>query len=224
MGKNRVMIIGLVLLGLVAVLLFFGVAERIFKSFGVKYWLAFVMVGALIGCAFIPSFAIGKVTFNVAGFIAPVVFAIIFFVLARRTHEVWRALIALSAVTALFVGIWLLIEPITSDTVSVLIVGFLCGAIAFLVAKTKLAALAAVFGGIPTGEIISAAVNVYVSDAPMRFGNAAAFDAVILAAVFAVALYEAVAAIKRAMNARAAVTAETAEEFDPDEYKRYFDE
>ena len=43
------MIIGLVLCGLVAVLLFVGVAERVFKSFGVAYWLAFVMVGLLIG-------------------------------------------------------------------------------------------------------------------------------------------------------------------------------
>ena len=42
------MIIGLILLGSVAVLLFFGIAERVFKSFGVAYWLAFVMVGVLI--------------------------------------------------------------------------------------------------------------------------------------------------------------------------------
>ena len=99
------MIIGLVLLGLVAVLLFFGVAERVFKSFGVAYWLAFIMVGVLIGCAFIPSFSIGAVSFNVAGFIAPLVFAAVFFFLAGRTHEGRRALGTTTGVNALFFAI-----------------------------------------------------------------------------------------------------------------------
>lgn len=219
------MIIGLVLCGLVAVLLFFGVAERVFKSFGIAYWLAFVLVAVLIGSAFIPSFKIGAVSFNVAGFVAPLVFAVIFIVLCVRTREITHALVAFTAVAALFVAVWLLIEPITNDTVTVIIAGFLCGATAFLVAKTKLAALAAVFLGMPVGEIVSSTVGVFVYGAPMRFGSPAMFDAIILAAVFAVVLFEAIAAIKRTMNARARkLSAEAAEEFDPDEYKKYFDE
>lgn len=221
------MIIGLVLLGLVAVLLFFGVAERVFKSFGVAYWLAFVMVGVLIGSAFIPSFTIGTVTFNVAGFIAPLVFAAVFFFLATRSHEARRALMTTTVVMALFIAIWLLIEPIANAAVTVIIIGFLCGAVSFLVGKTKLVALSAVFLGMPLGEIISSAVNLYVYGTPMRFGTAATFDAVILAAVFSVVLFEAIAAIKRTMNARArsaAADSEVAEEFDADEYKKYFDE
>ena len=88
-------------------------------------------------------------------------------------------------------------------------------------------ALSAVFLGMPLGEIASSAVNLYVYGTPMRFGTAATFDAVILAAVFSVVLFEAISAIKRTMNTRArnaAAEAETAEEFDADEYKKYFDE
>lgn len=221
------MIIGLVLCGLVAVLLFFGVAEQVFKSFGITYWLAFVLVGALIGSAFIPSFSIGAVSFNVAGFIAPLVFAAIFITLCARSREIWRAAVTATSVAAMFIAVRLLIEPITGETVTVVIVGFLCGAIGFLVAKTKLAALAAVFFGLPIGEAISSGVNAAVYGSPIQFGSAAMFDAVILSAVFAVVLFEAVSAIKRTMNKRAAVRAElaeTAEEFDPDEYKKYFDE
>ncbi|MCH5165475.1 MAG: hypothetical protein J1G01_03635 [Clostridiales bacterium] len=222
------MIIGLVLCGLVAVLLFFGIAEQVFKSFGVAYWLAFVIVGVLIGSAFVPTFTIGRVSFNIAGFVAPLLFAAVFFSLATKTHEAGRAIVTTSVVTALFIAIWLLIEPITNDTVTVIIIGFLCGAIGFLVGKTKIAALSAVFLGIPIGEVISSAVNVYVYGTQMRFGSAATFDAVILSAVFAVVLFEAIAAIKRTMNnkarAKAALNAETAEEFDADEYKKYFDE
>ena len=54
-----------------------------------------------------------------------------------------------------------------------------------------------------------------------------AFDAVILAAVTAVVIFESVSAIKRTINHRnktkAVADAEIADEFDPDEYKKYFD-
>ncbi len=219
------MIIGLVLLGCVALMLLFGVAERVFKSFGVAYWLAFLMVAVLVGCPFIPSIVVGEIiTIDVAGFIAPILFAIAFFVIAGRNRESMRAVIAMSAVAALFVAVRLLIDPIASDVVSALILGFLCGATAYLVAKTKVSALAAIFGGFPLGEGIAALVGFIVAGTPVMLGSAALYDAVILAAVFSVALYETVAAIKRTMNTRARVMAETANEFDPDEYKRYFDE
>lgn len=221
------MIIGLVLLGIVAVLLFFGVAERVFKSFGIAYWLAFVMVGLLIGCAFIPSFSIGSVKINVAGFIAPVVFASVFYFLAVRAGEGWHAIVATSTVAALYIATELLIGPIADGTVTALVSGFLCGASTYLVGKSKIAALAAVFAGFPIGEIGAALVSAYAYGDAMRLGTAAAFDACVLAAVTAVALFETIAAIKRTVAARARRArgeAEAANEFDADEYKRYFDE
>ncbi|MBD5132166.1 MAG: hypothetical protein HDT28_06220 [Clostridiales bacterium] len=225
------MIIGLVLCGLVAVLLFFGIAERVFKSFGVAGWLGFVFIGVLVGSAFIPSFSIGAVRFNVAGFFAPLLFAAVFFFLAVRTHEALHALVTTSVIVALFIAVWLLIQPITNDTVTVIIVGFLCGAVSYLVGKTKLSSLAALFLGMPIGEVISSAVGMYVYGTPMQFGTAATFDAVILAAVFSVVLSEAISAIKRAVNNKAhrkqadmLLNTEAAEEFDKDEYKKYFDE
>lgn len=224
--KNHGMIIGLILLALTVILMFFGIAKKVFNSFGITYWLAFIMVGVLIGCAFIPSFKLFGASVNVAGFIAPVVFGIIFFVLARRSHEVWRAAVTAVSVTALYVSVILLVQPISDNVVTAITAGFLCGAVAYLVAKTRVAALAGVFVGVPLGDVIASAVNVYVSGSAMSFGSAASFDAAVLAGVFAIILYEAIAAIKRTMNARArrAVEAETAQEFDPDEYKRYFDE
>ena len=220
------MIIGLVLLGLVAVLLFFGIAERVFKSFGVAVWLAFVMIGVLIGCAFIPTFTVGAVEFNVAGFFAPLLFSAVFFALAFRLREVGRGIVATAVTAALFISVWMLIAPITSDTVCVIIIGFLCGAVDYLVGKTKIAALCGIFLGMPIGDVISSAVGMYVYGTPLRFGAPSTFDAIILAAVTAVVIFESVSAIKRTMNHRAkakAQLAETAEEFNPDEYKKYFD-
>ena len=219
------MIIGLVLLGLVAVLLFFGIAERVFKSFGVAVWLAFVMIGVLIGTAFIPTFTVGAVELNVAGFFAPILFAVVFFVLAVRLREAGRAAVVTAVTAALYISVWMLIAPITSDTVCVIIIGFLCGAVDYLVGKTKIAALCGIFAGMPIGDVISSAVGMYVYNTPLTIGTPSTFDAIILAAVTAVVIFESVSAIKRTMNHRAKAKAliETAEEFDPDEYKKYFD-
>ena len=221
------MIIGLVLLGITAFLLFFGIARRVFANFGVPYLLAFVLVGVLIGSAFIPTFYIGSVAINAAGFIAPLVFSVMFLLLAKRSREVWHSIVALSTSAAVYVAVLLLIAPITSVTVTVISAGFLCGAIAYLVGKTELSALAAVFAGLPLGEVVASTVNYFALGKAFSLGSAATFDAVILAAVFAVVLCEAIAAIRRTMNVRArksALEVEAAEEFDPDEYKRYFDE
>ncbi len=221
------MIIGLVLLGIVAALLFFGIAERVFKSFGVAYWLAFVLVGVLIGCAFIPSFNIGVVEINAAGFLAPIAFAILFFVFAARSRETWRAVVTLSAVAALYVSVKLLLKPIASNAVVAAVSGLVCGIAAYAVGKTNLSALCGIFGGFPIGEAAATVVEVFSYGSQPVLGSPTAYDACVFAAVTAVALYEVVAAIKRARLDRARrrkAQAEIAEEFDPDEYKRYFDE
>lgn len=220
------MVIGLVLLGSVAVLLFFGVAERIFKSFGMTYWLAFVIVGVLVGCAFIPMFTVGAVEFNIAGFFSPLIFAAVFFALAARVGEVRHAIAAVSVTAALYISVQMLVSPLVSNTVTVIIIGFLCGAVGYLVGKTKLAALCGVFTGMPIGEVVSSVVWMYVQGTPIRFGTASTFDAIILAAIVSVVIFESVAAIKRTMRTRAkqATALEVADEWGVDEYKKYFDE
>lgn len=221
------MIIGLILLGITALLLFLGIAKRVFSNFGVPYLLAFVIVGVLIGSAFIPTFNIGRVSVNVAGFVAPLTFAVMFLIIAGRRRETWSAFVASSSTAAVYAAVLLLISPITSVTVTVISAGFLCGAVAYLVGKTELGAIASVFAGLPIGEVISSVVGYFSLGRGIVLGTAATFDSVILAAVFAVILSEAISAIKRTMNTRAkrnALLAETAEEFNPDEYKRYFDE
>ena len=84
--------------------------------------------------------------------------------------------------------------------------------------------LSATFCGMALGDIIASAVGVFAYGNALRLGAAAAFDAIIIASVLAVVLFEAMCAIKRAVNTRNRALCEAAEEFDPDEYKKYFDE
>lgn len=218
------MIIGLVLLGLVVALLFLGIAQRVFKSFGISYWLAFVVVGALIGSAFIPTFTAGGVSVCVAGFITPILAAAVFFVLAFRSGELWRALVTSAAVLATYVAIWVMLPRVLDGTATAAVSGMLCGVVAFSVGRTRISMLAATFGGMALGDITASAVSVFAYGSSLRIGAAAAFDAVIIASVLAIVLFEITAAIKRAVNTRNRALCEAAEEFDPDEYKKYFDE
>lgn len=216
------MIIGLVLLALTALLMFFGAAKKVFDNYGIGYWIAFVAVGILIGCAFIPTFDTGAVTLNIAGSIAPIVFSVSFFLLARRTHEVWRGLVAFSVVASTYVATDLLLGLVANATVTTIVAGTLCGGAAYLVGKTRLASLCGVFSGVPIGDIISSAVGVAARGEKFAIGSFAAFDAAVLAAVVAVAIFAAVAAIRRALAERSKTPSPSP--FDPDEYKRYFDE
>ncbi|MDE7464103.1 MAG: hypothetical protein K2M48_03645, partial [Clostridiales bacterium] len=190
----------------------------------IAYWLAFIIVGALVGSAFIPSFSIGSVTVNAAGFIVPVALAVLFFVLSGKTREAGHSIVAASAVLSVYVAVRLLLSMVVMDTIVSIIAGILCGATAFVVGKTKLAALSGVFAGVPLGVVTSTVVEMISYGTPIQLGSPAVFDVVVLAAVFAVVIFEIVAAVKRASNAKRSVAAEAAEEFDPEEYKKYFDE
>ncbi len=211
-------------MAVIVALLIFGVTQRVFKSFGVSYPIAFAVVGVFIGCAFIPTFSIGAVEVSVAGFIAPVVFAAMFVALSCKLREIRHALVAASAVAALYIAIELIISPLVNAVISALIIGLCCGTVAYLVGKTKLSSVCAVFLGMPIADVIASAVNLYAYGTPLRLGSAATFDAVIISAVTAVVIYEAVAAIRKRSMEKKRALAETAQEFDPNEYKRYFDE
>lgn len=218
------MIIGLVLLGCVTVLLIFGIAQRVFMSFGVAYWLAFMLVGVMIASAFIPSFTVNGARISASGFLVPLAVAGVFLALALRTREAGHSAVAASAVLAVFLAVELLLFPIASEGIIAVTEGVLCGVIAYIVGKTKLASLFGVFMGVPIGVVAAEVVKAISYGRTMQLGSAHVFDCVVIAAVLAIVISETVAAVKRFNNAKRKLVAETAEEFDPDEYKKYFDE
>lgn len=219
------MIVGLILLGLVAALMFFGVCGRVFKNCGMPYPFAFGVVGLLIGGAFIPAIVAGEATIGSAGFIIPLVTAAVFIYLASRRRELWRAVVTAVTVTAVYTSAELLLDLIAPSSVTVTVQGLLCGFVAYLVGKTELAALNGVFLGVPLGQIATGVTGVFAYGEPMSLGGGAAYDVLVISAVFAVVLYEIVYTVKHRVYVRKRrAAAEAAEELDPDEYKKYFDE
>ncbi|MCH5351787.1 MAG: hypothetical protein J1F39_07460 [Clostridiales bacterium] len=219
------MLVGLIILGIVAALMFFGVMGRVYKNCGMPFPLAFAVVGLLIGGAFIPAVRTSGATVGAAGFIVPLAVSAVFIYLASRRRELIRSFVATVTAAAVYTSVELLLVLVANDSVIVIVQGLLCGFVAYLVGKTELAALCGVFIGVPLGEVAVGVTNRFAYGEQFGIGGASAFNALIIAAVLSVVLYEVVYAVKYAANKkRRKLATEAAEEIDPNEYKKYFDE
>ncbi len=194
------MTIGLILLAIVSVLIFFGATERFFRRLGLPNWLAFLLVLALIVGAIVPSVRIGRFSMNVGGFLIPVIIMVILDVIMGVSPELFRTGIATLAVAAVALGVRVLLRPVNGGMIltSSLIVGFVGGAIAYLIGGTRLSTLSSVMGGIVLGDILTNLVYVFgVGNMSYSLGTRGVFDSIIIASVFGIALYELVAIAKR---------------------------
>ena len=201
------MTIGLVILGIVALLIFFGVAERFFRKIGVSNVLAFLLVLALVVGAVVPNIKIGSAfEMNVSGFLIPVILVVVLSVMIGFNSDLSRAYIAMAAVAGVAVATGMLINTTTlaGQVTASVIMGFVGGAIAYLIAMTRLSTLIAAIGGIVIGDIIVSLINYFVMPSSavtsVSLGTQGVFDAVILAAVFGIMMVEVVSAMKRTVN------------------------
>ncbi len=219
------MTIGLVILGIIALLIFFGVTEKFFRKIGMSNPLAFLLVLALVAGAVAPNIRIGSAfEMNVSGFLIPIVLVVIFSVMIGLNSDLTRAYLAMIAVAGVAVATGMLINVTTlaGQITASVIMGFVGGAVAYLIAMTRLSTLIASIGGIVIGDIIVSLLNYYVvptvAVSSVSLGTQGTFDAIILAAVFGIIMVEAVAAMKRTVNrkrvAKSALNMEISEEND----------
>lgn len=198
------MTIGLALLGVVAVLIFFGVAERFFRKIGISNWLAFILVFALVVGAVVPSIKIGGgFSMNISGFLIPVALVVLFSVIIGVNSDLMRAFISMIGVAGVAVATRMLIMPTSFAYVvtASVIVGFVGGSVAYLIGMTRLVTLLSAVGGIVLGDIIVNFINRFIlTGSTFALGSSGVFDSIIIAAVTGAALVEAITALKRTMN------------------------
>jgi len=197
------MTIGLIILALASVLIFFGATERFFRRLGIPNWLAFLLVLALIIGAVIPSVTIGRFSMSVGGFLVPIVIMIVLDVIMGISPELLKTAVATLAAAAVALSVRILLRPINGGMIigSSLIVGFIGGAVAYLIGGTRLSTLSAVMGGIILGDILTNLVYVFgIGNMSFSLGSRGVFDSIIIAAVFGIALYELVAIAKRSVG------------------------
>lgn len=210
------MTIGLILLGVVAVAVFFGAAERFFRKVGVPNWSAFLLVLALLVGAVVPNIRIGGFTMNLGGFAVPLAITVLCAALIGWDGELLRSGIALLGGAAIYTATRMLVAPTsTAMTVTASVVGgFLVGAIAYLISGSRLGTAAAATGGVVLGDLfVSLIYHFFIDGSAVSLGTRGVFDTMVIALVFGLLMCEIIGGIRAAY--RPDVAFEAGEELFP---------
>lgn len=217
------MTIGIATLAVVAVLLFFGAAERFFDRAGLTSWLAFLLTLALIVGAVLPDITSAALIITPGGSIMPLVVSGVLVAVAVRKGEGARTLLAAIVVTMSTVAFRLIIgtESPAALLACTLTVGFAGGTLAFIAARSSLGALAGAMVGCVLGDIAAASLAYGAFGAEtLVLGGYGIFDSIAIACTFGCVLVEVTDALQRAAENKrtrtAALSAEAGEDVDID--------
>ncbi len=187
------MSIGMILLTAVAVLIFFGVAQRVLDKMRLSDKAALLIVAAMFFLSLVPNITIGQVQFNLGGAVVPVLVCAYLLIKAETGKEVARALIgsALTGVAVYLLGKYMPNEPENIGFDPNYIYGLAGGAIAYLFGRSRRAAFICGVLGVLLADIAVAVINWQNGiSQPMILGGAGVLDAMVIAGLFGVILAE----------------------------------
>lgn len=188
------MIVGMIVLVAAAILVLFGVGQRVLDRMRLTDrqalgWMAAILIGG-----FLPNIALGsRLEWNIGGFLVPFGLCIWLFVKADTPGEKGRAVLAaaLCGVAVWSVGIWFPDEPDTMPFDVNLLYGIASGVIACVLGRSRRAAFIGGTMGVILADVVQAIVNwTNGIDQPLVLGGAGAFDTIVISAFTAVLLGE----------------------------------
>lgn len=226
------MTIGLVLLVVIAILIFFGLSDKFFSHLGIAPWLGFVLSIALIVGVVIPDITIGAgFVFNIGGFVVPIVGMIILMAFIGWNRALVRVIFAELVFAAIAVATRVLILPESTGMIlaSSIIVGIIGGTAAFLITGSRIGTLASVMGGVVIGDLIVNLIYVFgIGGYVFSMGTRGVFDSLVIGLVFGILLLEAVVAARRTNSnrrvAKSSMNTEASEDVHKDDFDDYFDD
>lgn len=215
--------LGMILLAVLAVMIFFGITAGYFEKMGVANWVAFLIVLAFaVAAVFPPLVTGGGVSLSYAGFFLPLLLGVVCMFALGANSTLVRAVIGTMAIAGIVIASRVALVPsdYRSSIPSVLIVGFVSGFASFLICRTRLAVLAATLVGIVLGDFITAMIFRFAVNGTGLFalGQNGIFDCAVLASLvggFTVAVAELIMRAARSrVRAPALAQTEAAEDND----------
>lgn len=190
------MSIGLILLVVVAILVFLGLAHRVLDRMNLSDRGALLFIGAMVLGTFLPPIPLlrgeASVSLNVGGALVPL--ALVIYLLSRASGtEIVRALLAAAVTAGVTYGISQFTEFDPGQTFidSVWLFGILAGVVAYGLGRSRRAAFVGGVLGILLNDVVEA---IRAAAAGLRsdvfIGGAGALDAVVLAGFIGVMLAE----------------------------------
>lgn len=201
------MSIGMILLTVLALLILFGVGERVLDRMHLTDRQALFMVAAIFVGGWLPDIEIGRVSVNIGGALVPLGLCVYLLVRAGTGKERVRALVAavLTGAAVYLIGRLMPADPIQTIVDPNYVYGLAAGVIAYLLGRSRRAAFFAGVVGVLLADIAVAALNWSRGiDQTLHLGGAGALDAVVISGLLAVLLAEFIGeAIERMTTGRA---------------------
>lgn len=199
------MSIGMVVLTVAAVLVFFGVAQRVLDRMHLTDKMALVLIGAMFVGTLLPNVEFGMVSVSIGGCVIPLDVCVYLFIKADEGKERLRAGIGavLTAAAVYALSVFLPNEPEQMWLDPNLIYGLAGGLIAWLLGRSRRAAFICGVIGVLLADIVTALVNWSKGiDQQLVLGGAGLADTVVISGILAVLLAELVGEIAERITRR----------------------
>ena len=187
------MSLGMILLVVLALLILFGVLQRVLDRMGLTDRQALLCVAAIFIGGWLPDLNLGAVTLNWGGAVVPLAVCAYLFFHAGTGMERGRCLLAsvLTAAAVYAIGVFFPADPVTMPFDPMILYGLCGGIIAWLLGRSRRSAFVAGILGVILADAAIGIVNWRNGVAQtVRLGGAGALDAVVLSGVTAVLLCE----------------------------------
>lgn len=200
--------IGMILLAVLAVLIFFGVTDRYFSHMGVANWVAFLIVLAFAVAAMFPPLTTATgVSFSYAGFFLPLLLGTVTLFALGANASLLRAVVGGMAVAGIVIATRVAVVPVASYSAAIpalLIAGFAGGIVSFVIGQSRLAALSSLLCGCVLGDFICAMLFRFVTESTywLQLGQNGMFDTVVLGTIVGGLTAEIAAVAHRALSRR----------------------
>lgn len=197
------MSIGMLVLTVVAVLIFFGVLQRVLDRMHLTDRMALLLVAAMFVGTLLPNVEVGMVSLSIGGALIPLGVCVYLFVKADKGKERLRAAIGAvvtgAAVYAL--SVFLPDEPEEMFMDPNLLYGLVGGAVAWLLGRSRRGAFICGVVGVILADIATAVVNWSQGiHQQLVLGGAGIADTVVISGVLAVLLAELVGEVVERMT------------------------
>lgn len=187
------MSIGMILLTATAILVFFGVAQRVLDKLHLTDRAALVLIALMFFGTLIPNIVIGNVSISIGGAVIPVGICIYLLIRADTARERVRAVLS-SFVTA---GIIYALSTLMPDEPEAIVIdpmylyGIVGGLVAYLLGRSRRGAFVCGVLGVLWADIAVSVVNrMNGIQQQLTLGGAGVFDAMVISGLLGVVLAE----------------------------------
>lgn len=187
------MSVGMILLTVTAILVFFGVAQRVLDKLHLTDRAALVLIGLMFLGTLIPNVTIGQISFSIGGAVIPIGICVYLLIRADTARERIRALLGSLITAGIIYAISHFIpeEPEAIRIDPMYLNGIAGGIVAYLLGRSRRGAFVCGVLGVLFADIAVAAVNWSRGiDQSLMLGGAGIFDAAVISGLIGVILAE----------------------------------